>query len=142
MIKYRLECNNCYKSFDSWFSSSSEFEKLKSKNFLDCHFCNSKDIKKTLMAPSILNLKQKKENKAKNKKTQEIQKKVLEFQNFIRDNFENVGDDFAYKARSLHYNSKKNTKGIYGNATKKQISELQEEGIESQLFPWIDNKKN
>jgi len=142
MIKYRLECNNCYKSFDSWFSSSSEFEKLKSKNFLDCHFCNSKDIKKTLMAPNILNLKQKKENKAKNKKTQEIQKKVLEFQNFIRDNFENVGDDFAYKARSLHYNSKKNTKGIYGNATKKQISELQEEGIESQLFPWIDNKKN
>lgn len=142
MIKYRLECNNCYKSFDSWFSSSSEFEKLKSKNFLDCHFCNSKDIKKTLMAPNILNLKQKKENKAKNKKTQEIQKKVLEFQNFIRDNFENVGDDFAYKARSLHYNSKKNTKGIYGNATKKQISELQEEGIESQLFPWIENKKN
>ena len=47
MIKYRLECNNCGKSFDSWFSSSSEFEKLKSKKFLDCHFCNSKNIKKT-----------------------------------------------------------------------------------------------
>ena len=142
MIKYRLKCNNCDKLFDSWFSSSSEFEKLKSKNFLDCHFCNSKDIKKTLMAPNILNSKQKKENKYKNKKTQEIQKKILEFQNFIRDNFENVGDDFAYKARSLHYNSKKNTKGIYGNATKKQISELKDEGIETQIFPWIENKKN
>ena len=142
MIKYRLECNNCNKSFDSWFSSSLEFEKLKSKKFLDCHFCNSKDIKKTLMAPSILNLKQKKENKFKNKKTHEIQKKILEFQNFIRDNFENVGDDFTYKARSLHYNSKKNTKGIYGNATKKQVRELQEEGIETQIFPWVENKKN
>ena len=94
------------------------------------------------MAPNILNLKQKKENKFENKKTQEIQKKILEFQNFIRDNFENVGDDFTYKARSLHYNNKKNTKGIYGNATKKQISELQEEGIETQIFPWIENKKN
>ena len=142
MIKYRLECNNCNKSFDSWFSSSSEFEKLKSRKFLDCHFCNSKDIKKTLMAPNILNLKQKKENKFKNKKTQEIQKKILEFQNFIRHNFENVGNDFTYKARSLHYNSKKKTKGIYGNATKKQIRELQEEGIETQIFPWIENKKN
>ena len=142
MIKYRLDCNNCGKSFDSWFSSSLEFEKLKSKNFLNCHFCNSKEIKKTLMAPNILNLKQKKENKFKNKKTWEIQKRILEFQNFIGDNFENVGDDFAYKARSLHYNSKTNTKGIYGNATKKQVRELQEEGIETQIFPWIENKKN
>jgi len=94
------------------------------------------------MAPNILNLKQKKENEFKNKKNLKIQKKILEFQNFIRDNFENVGDDFAYKARSLHYNSKTNTKGIYGNATKKQISELKDEGIETQIFPWIENKKN
>ena len=142
MIKYRLECNNCNKSFDSWFSSSSEFEKLKKKNFLDCHFCNSKDIKKTLMAPNILSLKQKKDKKFKNKKNWKIQKKILEFQNFIRDNFENVGNDFTYKARSLHYNSKKNSKGIYGNATKKQISELREEGIETQIFPFLENKKN
>ena len=142
MIKYRLECNNCNKSFDSWFSSSSEFEKLKKKNFLDCHFCNSKDIKKTLMAPNILSLKQKKDKKFKNKKNWKIQKKILEFQNFIRDNFENVGNDFTYKARSLHYNSNKNSKGIYGNATKKQISELREEGIETQIFPFLENKKN
>ena len=34
MIKYKLKCKNCEKSFDSWFSSSKEFEKLKAKNFL------------------------------------------------------------------------------------------------------------
>ena len=34
------------------------------------------------------------------------------------------------------------TKGIYGSATKKQINELQEEGIETHVFPWIDNKNN
>ena len=79
MIKYRLKCNNCDKLFDSWFSSSSEFEKLKSKNILDCHFCNSKDIKKTLMAPNILNLKQKKENEFKNKKNLKIQKNFWNF---------------------------------------------------------------
>ena len=140
MIKYRLKCNSCLKSFDSWFSSSHEYEKLKKKEYLNCHFCNSKDINKTLMAPNILSLNYKEGDKIKKK--QEIKKKILEFQNFIKDNFENVGNDFAYKARSLHYKSEKKTKGIYGNATKKQIAELHDEGIETQFFPWIDDKSN
>ena len=29
MIKYKLNCNECDISFDSWFSSSKEYEKLK-----------------------------------------------------------------------------------------------------------------
>ena len=29
---------------------------------------------------------------------------------WIKENFENVGDDFAYKARSLHYNNKEKQK--------------------------------
>ena len=142
MIKYRLKCKNCEKLFDSWFSSSEEFEKLRKNSFLNCLFCNSKSIVKTLMAPNILSSKKCFENKIKIKKNNNIKKKILEFQNFIKDNFENVGDDFTYKARSLHYNNKKNKKGIYGNASRKQIKELNEEGIETQIFPWIDNKNN
>jgi len=134
MIKYRLKCENCNNTFDSWFSSSSKFEKLKKKNFLNCHYCNSKSITKTLMAPSIISLKNKKHNK--------IKKRILEFQKFINNNFENVGDDFAYKARSIHYTNKKRSKGIYGSATKKQINELREEGIETQIFPWIEDNNN
>ena len=140
MIKYRLKCNSCFKSYDSWYSSSFEYEKLRKKEYLTCHFCNSKDIGKTIMAPNLLSLNLKDGNNIKNNK--EIKKKILEFQNFIKDNFENVGDDFAYKARSLHYNSRKKTKGIFGNATKEQIADLNEEGIKAQLFSWIDDKKN
>ena len=142
MIKYKLKCRDCENSFDSWFSSSKEFEKLKKKKFLNCHFCNSKKIIKTLMAPNILGINKKIENKIKIKKNINIKKKILEFQNFIKKNFENVGNDFTYRARSLHYNPKKSVKGIYGNASKKQIKELHEEGIETQVFPWIDDKKN
>tara|TARA_Y100000591_G_C21585340_1_gene570426 strand:+ start:317 stop:745 length:429 start_codon:yes stop_codon:yes gene_type:complete len=142
MIKYKLKCENCKKSFDSWFSSSSEFEKLKKKNFLNCHFCNSKNITKTLMAPNIISLKKRGDIKIKHLSNYEIKKKIMEFQKFIKNNFENVGDDFAYKARSLHYTNKKRSKGIYGSATKKQIIELQEEGIETQVFPWIEDKNN
>ena len=142
MIKYKLKCKNCEKSFDSWFSSSKEFEKLRSKKFLSCHFCNSKKIIKTLMAPNIMTANQKLENNLKMKKNDKIKKKNLVFQNFIEKNFENVGDDFAYKARSLHYDNKKNKKGIYGNASQNQIKELKEEGIETQIFPWIKDKNN
>ena len=31
MIKYNLKCDNSHE-FESWFSSSNEFEKLKTKN--------------------------------------------------------------------------------------------------------------
>ena len=34
MIKYRLICKDCNITFDSWFSSSNEYERLKKKNFL------------------------------------------------------------------------------------------------------------
>ena len=48
MIKYRLACNECEITFDSWFASSKEFEKLKKKNFLVCYKCNSQKVDKTL----------------------------------------------------------------------------------------------
>ena len=94
------------------------------------------------MAPNILNSFSKIENKTVNRNRQNIKKKILEFQSFIKENFENVGNDFAYKARSLHYNKKEKQKGIYGSASKKQIKELQEEGIETETFLWIEDKNN
>ena len=142
MIKYKLKCKDCDKDFDSWFSSSLEFEKLKKKYFLNCLFCGSKNIIKNLMAPNILNQSLNIKNNTLNNKTHNIRKKILEFQKFIKNNFDNVGDEFAYKARSLHYSNKKNQRGIYGNASKKQIKDLQDEGIETQTFPWIEDKNN
>ena len=71
-----------------------------------------------------------------------LKSKIYNFQNFIKKNFEDVGNNFPYEARSLHYNNKKNKKGIFGIASKKDIAELNEEGISTQLFPWIEKKDN
>ena len=57
MIKYKLACKNCEITFDSWFASSKEFEKLKKKSLLVCHICNSLKVDKTLMAPRLVNSK-------------------------------------------------------------------------------------
>ena len=140
MIKYKLLCKNCSDSFESWFASSKEFERLKKSKFLSCLFCNSSKIEKSLMAPSIIN-KQKKNNKD-TKKFLEIKNKLKEYKKFIKNNFDYVGDNFAYEARSIHYNNKKKQKGIYGKASIKEAKELSEEGIEVETVPWINDKEN
>ena len=70
------------------------------------------------------------------------QVKKKKFFNFIKDNFQYVGDNFAYEARSIHYNNKKKTKGIYGSASKRDFEDLKAEGIEAQMIPWIEDKNN
>ena len=142
MIKYKLICKNCEISFDSWFSSSSEYEKLKKKRFLTCHYCNSKNIEKTLMAPNMITNKSLGKFNKDEKKLKNIKKTLQEYQKFIKSNFEYVGENFAYEARSIHYRKKKMEKGIYGSASKEEMQELKEEGIETQVIPWIEDKNN
>ena len=142
MIKYKLICKDCELLFDSWFASSREYEKLKMRNFLICHNCNSKKIEKSLMAPKLINKSNSEILEQKNLKYKKISKKIREYQNFIKNNFEYVGENFAYEARSIHYKDKKKKKGIYGTATNDQIKELKEEGINTETIPWIEDKKN
>jgi len=68
MIKYNLICKNCDKSFDSWFASSNEYEKLKKLKHINCYNCNSLQVDKSLMSPNIVNSKKKKVPKNKYKK--------------------------------------------------------------------------
>ena len=94
------------------------------------------------MSPSVLMSKNnsKKINQIKKyKKTKEI---ILKYQEFIKKNFDYVGENFSYEARSIHYRNKKISKGIYGIATKDDIKELKEEGIETELVPWIKDNTN
>ena len=142
MIKYKLICKDCDLNFDSWFASSGEYEKLKKRNFLLCHNCNSKKVEKTLMAPQLINNKLKFEEKHDIKKYTKIKKTIKNYQKFIKDNFKFVGDNFAYEARSIHYNNKKKSEGIYGSASKQDLKELNEEGIETQMIPWINEGDN
>ena len=142
MIKYKLACKDCEITFDSWFASSKEFEKLKKKQFLECHICNSKKIDKAIMAPSLRNNKKDIKNDLQLDKFENVKKTIKSYQKFIKENFKFVGENFAYEARSIHYNPKKKSKGIYGNASKKDLKELKEEGIDAQMIPWVEDKEN
>ena len=141
-MKYKLFCKNCNYCFDSWFASSNEYEKLKKKKYLNCYICGSSKIEKTLMSPNILKNKNKKYINLQNEKFKDIKKTINEYQKFIKENFKFVGENFSHEARSLHYSKKKKLKNIYGTATKKDLRELEEEGIEIGVVPWFEDKNN
>ena len=94
------------------------------------------------MAPKIINKTPNKNESKQLNKFQSIKKTLKDYQKFIKNNFDYVGENFTYKARSLHYDNKKNQKGIYGVASKKDIKELREEGIDTKEIPWIEDQNH
>ena len=135
MIKYNLKCNNSHE-FESWFSDSSEFDKLKKKKLLECIFCSSKKISKSIMAPMISGLKKNSEINKLNENFQNEKNKLLKLRKFVENNFEYVGENFSKKVREVFYD-KKSKKMIYGITTQEERKELEEEGIDLLSIPWV-----
>ena len=140
MIKYNLKCHNNHE-FESWFSNSKEYDKLNKKRLLECIYCSSKKIDKSIMAPTILN-SNKKENKIEtmNRDFKDEKNKLYNLRKYIEQNFEYVGKDFGKKVREVFYD-KKNKKAIYGTTTSEEREELADEGIDLLSIPWV-NKDN
>ena len=138
MIKYDLTCK-CGETFESWFSSSSEFDYLCKTKLIKCIYCESSSVKKAVMAPNLPS----KSSKIFEKNTLEknIKKRLLDFRKYVEKNCKNVGENFSREARNIHYD-KKTSKGIYGKTTPEEASELIEEGIEVMSIPWVDKLEN
>ena len=140
MIKYLLKCNNKHE-FESWFSESKEYEKLKKKKLIECIFCKSKNIEKSIMSPSVVGKIKSVEKQFSNKEFNKIKKDLLKIRKFVEKNFEFVGSKFTREIREIYYDNKKN-KNIYGTATPEERLELEDEGIDLVSIPWVDNKEN
>ena len=136
MIKYNLKCHNEHE-FESWFSSSKEFEKLNKKKLLECVYCSSNKINKSIMAPMI-------SGKKSNAKSEDFIHKdllnekntLLKIRNYVEKNFEFVGDQLSKRVREIYYD-KKTKKSIYGTTTPEEREELEEEGINLTSYPWV-----
>jgi hypothetical protein len=136
MIKYNLKCNNNHE-FESWFSDSNEFEKLNKKKLLECIYCHSKKIEKSIMSPMISGVKSKKESiNLLDKKLSDEKDKLKKINNYIKKNFEFVGDKFSQKVKDVYYD-KETKKSIYGTTTLEERKELAEEGIDFFSVPWV-----
>ena len=138
MIKYNLICE-CGKTFESWFSSSDEHDVLRRKKLINCIYCDSTTVRKSVMSPNLFS----KTNKiSKNTNLEKkVKKQLLDLRKYIEKNCKNVGDNFTREARNIHYD-KKTSKGIYGRATQEETAELMDEGIDVTTIPWVNKLEN
>ena len=136
MIKYNLKCDNDHE-FESWFSDSNEFNKLNKKKLLECIYCSSNKIQKSIMSPMVSGIKLNEDKmslvdqKLLNEKNQ-----LIKLRKHIEKNFEFVGDKFSEKVRDVYYD-KETKKSIYGTTTLEEKKELEEEGIDLLSIPWV-----
>ena len=140
MIKYLLKCEKKHE-FESWFANSVEYEKLKKKKLIECIFCKSLDVTKSIMSPNVLGEKNRDNNAFNNREIVKIEKELKKIKIFVEKNFKFVGDSFPREVREIYYDNKKN-KNIYGTVSSQERQELKEEGIKLTSIPWIKDKEN
>ncbi len=141
MILFDLKCENGHE-FEAWFPSSTNYENQLKKKMIECPYCNSKKIKKSLMAPN-LNVKSRSKKNSIDKKNHlskvNLEKEIKKFKNFVEKNTENVGKNFAEEARKIYYGEKK-ARPIRGESTEKESQDLAEEGIPFSKLPWYSKE--
>jgi len=137
MIVLNLKCENCNNEFEGWFASSKSCDQQIKKGFVECTRCFSQEVKKGLSKPNVA--VKKGSVKSEEKVLKEVKSKITEVKRFIEKNCDYVGDQFSYEARRIHYDKTKK-KAIYGTASKEEVKELNDEGIEVASIPWIEEE--
>ena len=141
MIKFDLKCENNH-IFEVSFDDSKSFEIQRKKKFIQCPYCFSYKISKSIMAPNI-SAKSNTINKVK--KDQErvfakYDKQIKKLKSEIEKNYTYVGKKFPEEARKIHYGEKED-KPIYGEATENESKELIKEGISLVRLPFDKKDK-
>ena len=159
MIKYTLVCDHKH-TFESWFASSSAYDKQVKKNLVACPICDSIKVDKALMAPRLTAKSNKRTARSSENSTplptpmpetapvammspqeQEFRTKLKELRDHLVKNSDNVGNKFPEEARKMHYGEAEH-RSIYGEATPEEAKELIEEGVELLPLPVLPEDRN
>ena len=156
MIKYQLKCISEFcsneKEFDGWFQSIEAYENQKLQGLVNCPFCGSNKIVKSLTAPNLKSDKSKTlDNKNNQQKNPENKGNFLSNENSdyittllrtlkkeVQKNSTYVGNEFVSQVRSMK-EGKLKEKPIHGQGTTKEIQELKDDGIDIVDIPWISD---
>ncbi|KAB2847813.1 MAG: DUF1178 family protein, partial [Hyphomicrobiaceae bacterium] len=145
--------------------SSVAYDRQAKRGLVACPRCGSTEITKALMAPNVKNSGEKR-RRTRIAATSEpapasdtalsppqtthasmptSRKEFIKLMEKVRDhvekNAEYVGPRFAEEARKIHYEETP-ARGIYGEATREEVKELGEEGIEVYPIPALPKDKN
>ena len=104
MIVFDLQCVNGH-IFEGWFEDGNDYHRQREEGLLSCPVCDNNDVFKVLSPFAIKKTSPATEKSLEKQATlaelgAEIGKKVSEF---IENNFDDVGCDFAKEALKMHY---------------------------------------
>jgi hypothetical protein len=164
MIRYALRCEQGH-GFDSWFPSSSAYDRQVKQGLVECPRCGSVKVEKAIMAPQIARKKGRDpvsepavvetatpapapiSAEADSSSTlmlaqeRELRTKLRELREHITKVADNVGPGFADEARKMHYGEIEQ-RPIYGQASTEEARALIDEGIEVTPLPLLPDDRN
>ena len=127
MIVFDLRCVKDHR-FEGWFASHEDFERQLVQAQISCPYCNDVRIEKALSPVAI----KKKTSEPTNLET--AQKAWLKLCQYVRDNFDDVGHEFAKEALKIHHGhlEQRNIRGVTTEAEEKV---LEDEGVSFVKIP-------
>ncbi len=132
MIIYDLKCQNEHK-FEGWFKDRGTFEEQVAKKIIACPVCG--DTEAVLIPSSVaIMARESRPPAAKPEEVPSPQKMIREFQEYIRKNFDDVGDKFAEVALRIHH-GEEDSRSIRGTTTGSEEETLKEEGVQFIKIP-------
>ncbi|HEY2660106.1 MAG TPA: DUF1178 family protein [Caulobacteraceae bacterium] len=140
MIKYALACDHDH-AFEGWFGSSADYDDQQARGLLACPVCDSRKVKKQIMAPAVAGTRKKGEAiDASTPNRAMMMEAMSRVRRHVEDNFDYVGDSFASEARAIH-EGRSEDRGIYGEASPKEVKALVEDGVQVAPLPPPPPKK-
>jgi hypothetical protein len=131
MIIFDLQCQNGH-AFEGWFEDSQAFEDQKSQGLIACPVCNDTAV---IKVPSTFAIKGSSQSVASQPpKKVDYHKLGQQIVEYVNNNFDDVGADFAKEALKIHYGAAQ-PRNIRGISTSKEEQTLKEEGIEFFKLP-------
>ena len=146
MIVFDLKCGKDH-VFEAYFADSATYEQQAEAGEIGCPYCGDVKVAKAPMAPNIaVNNKARGEPEPAPEKVPARKPTPPEMahavgtlrrmRTYIEQNFDHVGESFPEEARKIHYGEAER-RSIYGDATKEEVGELADEGIEIGEIPWV-----
>jgi hypothetical protein len=139
MIKYALVCAHEH-LFEGWFGASADYDDQTARGLVECPVCSSSEVRKQIMAPSVSGTKARGAAESDPQMRSMMMEAMRRVRSHVTDNFDYVGDRFAAEARAIHEGAA-DDRGIYGEASPKEVRALIEDGVQVAPLPPEPPKK-
>lgn len=141
VIQYALQCSNGHR-YDAWFKSAAAYDEQQARGIVNCAVCGEAHVEKAPMAPAVARTDNERVPlSAAHPDAKKFREMLREYRRQVTTEADYVGDRFAEEARKIHFEEVE-ARGIYGEATRDEVSALLEDGVDFLPLPDVPEEHN